>query len=120
MPARNMKKYEKLVLLLIVLVVMSKLGWLGRDLFIAWYFGTGEITPLQQKELEFIPQLLSTLLNVGSGIWLFVEARREKVNKWIWAFFGLVFSLTGVLLYYLVQIYTNLRDKVEEPDKVEI
>lgn len=115
-----MKRYDKLVLLLIVLVAMTKLGWLGRDLFIASYFGTGEITPLQQKELEFFSLLLPILLNVGAGIWLFVEVRREKANKWIWALFGLVFSLTGVLLYYLVRIYTSLRDKVEKPDKVEI
>ena len=91
--------------------IVAPLGWLGRELFIAIYFGTGEITPLQQKKLEFFSLLLPALLNVGTGIWLFVEVRKEKANKWIWALFGLVFSLTGVLLYYLVRIYTSLRDK---------
>jgi uncharacterized BrkB/YihY/UPF0761 family membrane protein len=106
-----MKRYDKLVLLIVALVLMSKLGAIGSDFMFSQTYGVGPIPMETKKTWEFISFLLSNLINFGVGIWLYIEARREKINRWVWAIFGVIFGLMGLVIYYLIRINTKIPEK---------
>ena len=108
-----MKKYEKLILLILGLFLLSRISILFRDLFVAYYFDTGELTIVEKKNLEAVTFIITSLVNIGCGVWLFIESGRNELNKWIWSIFGLLFGLIGIAIYYLVAIYIELAKRKE-------
>jgi hypothetical protein len=106
-----MKRYDKLVLVIVALVLISKFGAIGRDFIVAQIYGVGPIPMETKKTWEFISFLLSNLINFGVGIWLYIEVQREKLNRWVWAIFGVIFGLMGLAIYYLIRINTKIPEK---------
>jgi len=104
-----MTRQEKLVLLLVVFVLLGKFGMLGRDIVFARLYGGSEV-PFQDREYwELLAYLLGSAVNIGSAIWLFIEAKAVGLKAVLWAIFGLVFGLMGVALFYLIQLYVPRR-----------
>ncbi len=108
-----MKKYEKLILLIIGMFLLTRIGILLRDIMTVYYFGAEELTYLDSKILGTITSIITSLVNVGCGVWLFVESGRNKLTKWIWSIFGLLFGLFGIAIYYLVAIYNEFNKRQE-------
>jgi hypothetical protein len=104
-----MNRYEKLILVVVALLLISKLGAFGRDILLAQTYGAGPIPYEVKRNWEIISFLMASALNLGVGAWLYLEAVKEKQNRWIWATFGLFFGIMGLTIFYLVQIFTELR-----------
>jgi len=112
-----MKKIDKLALTAIVLIIISRIAAIFSKAILTLLYGeTGmNITLLQSASAAVtIPFIL--LINIGLGIWLYIEAKKDKSTPWVWCLFGLLFGLTGVAVFYLVRIYNLLkRNNDSEP-----
>lgn len=57
------------------------------------------------NELALVPIwawiILITILTV-QGIWIFNDASKRNMNKWLWGFFGLLNSPTNLIIYLIV------------------
>ena len=100
-----MNRQEQLVLLLIALVLVGKFGMLGRDMIFARLYGNSGAAVQGYEYWELVSYLLASVVNLGSAIWLLVEAKAADLRAFLWAVFGLVFGLLGVALFYLIQLY---------------
>lgn len=102
-----MTKYEKLILLMVALLLIGKVGAISVDIYIAHTYGAnippGDVVVYAKN----IRLFLATLVSIGCAIWLFSEAKSQKLKAWVWALFGLVFSLMAIVIFYLVQIYSK-------------
>jgi hypothetical protein len=101
-----MTRQEKLVLLLLALVVLSRLAGFGRDLYLASAYGA-PIPPDVKLYWENASLFIAGLVNVGAAVWLYVEAKAIALKAWVWSLFGLAFGLIGIILFYAIQIFSK-------------
>lgn len=106
-----MKRYTKFVGLLLALFLIGRIGALIGDLKMLERYGA-EIPYEVGKVWDGVRLVLFRLSSAGVAIWLFVEARRDDANRWVWALAGLIFGLIALILYYVISI--ALRHKHEE------
>ena len=107
-----MKRYEKFVLLLAALLILSKITSLVGDIYLARTYGPSELIPYHIEETwRSISILMIALVNAGAAVWLIAESARQTANRWIWGLFGLLFGLIGVIVFYVVLIYRTNRDE---------
>lgn len=106
----SLSRQEKLILLLVALVIATRYGYFLRDIAIARIYGPVELAPAQQHQWELVTFLIRGLLNVGAAVWIYLEAQLAKRTAWVWALLGIFFGLTGLLLYYLVDLSLAHRD----------
>ena len=104
-----MTRHEKLILLIVGLLVLTKLGVLAREIYIADHYGSLGLPPHDKQFWKDISILWAGLVNIGAAIWLLVEARAAALRSWVWALFGLCFGLIGVAVFYLIQLYVRNR-----------
>ncbi len=110
-----MKRYEKYVLLLAALLILSRITPLVRDIYLARAYGPPEMIPYMIAETwRSISILMVALVNAGAAVWLIAESARQDANRWIWGLFGLLFGLIGVIVFYVVLIYRTVRDEKVE------
>ena len=57
----------------------------------------------------YVDAVRRVLVGVVCGIWLFVEAKRERETAWVWCLVGLVGSAIGIVLFYAYMIWQNTR-----------
>ena len=107
-----MKKLDKLALVALVLIIVSRIAAVFSKALLTLLYGeTGmKITILQSASAAVtIPFIL--LINIGLGIWLYVEAKKDESTPWVWCLFGFMFGLTGVAVFYLIRIYNLLKEQ---------
>ena len=51
---------------------------------------------------------VSLSVHIAIAIWLYRVAKREGDAPWVWALFGLIFSVSGAVLFYAVRIYEKM------------
>ena len=100
-----MKRQEKLILLIVALLVLSKLGLLAKQQYLAFHYGASTLPVDVRLFWIDVSRVLKLFVNVGAAIWLIVEARAAAFKTWIWALFGLFLGLLGVALFYLIQLF---------------
>ena len=104
-----MKRIEKLAIALVI-------AWIIQAITLPAIF---TVLP---KQIISNPNISTYLLSYGAmllrsavallcGVWLFYEAKEEQQNKWIWCFFGLVFQLNAVMIFYAYVIVHLLKAK---------
>ena len=107
------KNLERLVLVALVLWVASFVAD-PAILFIATKLG-GHKAAMPLTAMDVMPitikAIIGELVRIGVGIWLFMQAKRDGNSRYLWALFGLVFSLTAVVLYLLVQLLDEIRQR---------
>ena len=103
-----MNKYEKWILFVIALVLLGRFGGLARDIYIARTYGA-IIPPDVEQYWAQISIVFGGLLNIGSAIWLYIEARSLSLKAWVWSLLGLFFGLIGLILFYAIQIFLGNR-----------
>ena len=110
-----MKRYEKYVLLLAALLILSKITLFAGDIYLARTYGPSEQIPyLIAETWRSISILMIALVNVGAAVWLIAESARQTANRWVWGLFGFLFGLIGVIVFYIVLIYRTNRDEKAE------
>jgi len=103
-------KYEKLILLLIVLILLGRFAGFFRDVYLANTYGTGTIPFHIEKFWSQISIVFASAVNIGAAIWIYIETKGTELKPWIWALLGLFFGIMGLALFYLIQLF---RIKVE-------
>lgn len=106
-----MTRHEKLVLFLVIILVVMKLGLFGRDLAIARIYGALGPSDYEKLLWQQYSLLWGALVNIASGVWLFIEARAAALKAWVWALLGLCFGLLGVVLFYVIQTYGHRNER---------
>lgn len=102
-----MKKLELSALFLIILLILINfLSFFGNSL-IARLYGPQFIanTNFQLKLITSVRSILTTIVNLVVGIWLFIQARQSKGTPWIWLLFGMVYGLIAAVLFFLLKIH---------------
>jgi hypothetical protein len=56
-----------------------------------------------------IKTAIASLVQIGVGIWLFKQAKRDGNSPFVWGLFGFVFSITAVVLYLLTELLKEMR-----------
>ena len=102
-----MTRQEKLILLVVTLLVLTRIGDIAREMLIAMVYGASGPTPVDKHLWVAASNVWNGLVNVGAAVWLFVEARTAALKSWVWSLFGLCFGILGVVLFYLVLLYTK-------------
>ena len=106
-----MKKLEWLAIVVIVLLISSKfLSFFGTSLISRLYGPeyAGVLTT-NIKLIVTIRSLISIMVNLAIGIWLFIQARQSNNVPWIWLLFGLIYGLIAAVLFYILRIYESQR-----------
>ncbi|HYM35206.1 MAG TPA: hypothetical protein VET48_07385, partial [Steroidobacteraceae bacterium] len=107
-----MTRQEKMILTLVILVVVTRIAALGEDMLVARIYGTSNLALEQRENWQLLRFAISSLVNVGAAIWIYVEARALMLKAWIWALLGLFFALTGVIVFYAAQLYLDRLQRV--------
>jgi len=115
MPAKrggHEKRLEKLAVIAVVLWLASLI--LEPVLMIAAMRMSSHATAAALSMIDVMPisvkNLVAVAVHIAVSIWLFRQAKRDGNRPWIWALFGLVFSVTAVVLYLLSEIILQLRE----------
>ena len=83
-------------------------------------FGTQAWLPYLSLEKGYSPKMISITnslarlfgalpISVVCGLWLRSAAREERRSPTTWFFFGFIFTVVGVALFYATAIYSRLR-----------
>jgi len=102
-----MTRQEKLILLIVSMLLLGRLGLFAKEVIIASHYGVFGPPPVDTQLWKSAYFLLSGLLNLGATVWLFVESKAAGLRAWVWSLLGLFFGLSGIALFYLVQIYNS-------------
>lgn len=92
-----MRNYDRLALIAVILLVAARITSVLSDVVIAHVYPTevGHISNLARiAALSTMPLLVA--VNLGIGIWLFRESRKDGGAPWIWLLFGFLFQLVAV------------------------
>ena len=118
-------KVEKLALILLILFAVS----IGISFFTKvfwWFFAPGFTESqvftafnLHTKLFSAIYSAFGILINIGCAIWLYITAKSNDVNRWLWTFLGLFAGIFAVILWFLwqIQIYLQRQDRPSEHQK---
>jgi len=114
-----MKKGEKLAIVCVVIYCLSKVIWGMRE-----YLTTTLILKLDWPSnliwlLYFPTAIVGIAINIAIAIWLYRVSKRENSAPWVWAMFGFLFGILGVILFYTLKIYETLKKKDIREPKVE-
>ena len=110
-----MKRYEKFILIYIGAVILSRIIIFVLDA----YFTRSEISDseaLDYPVLHVMRTILPSISNLVIAVWLYLETSRRVGGRCMWAAFGLMTGLLGVCVFYVLQIWENLRNSEESPD----
>lgn len=102
-----MKNIEKMVIVLSGLWLITQINnylfnivslhFLGPRIFYL-------INGLDNLLMRISQSILPALVQIGIGIWLFQQARRDERSRWVWGLFGLTFGINAAILYFLMQL----------------
>ena len=91
---------DKIAFLIIILFALS-IGATFTTRILELFYPNAQVVSLmnyQIKLLSFTYFLFTILINIGSAIWLYLEARNTQNSKWLWSTLGLFAGLFGVIL----------------------
>ena len=110
-----MKKYEKI---LIILVIAWFIGNLMTPLFLsATSHAMSSSSTMGQKTyyhaLSVVYGYVHMLPQFLIAIWMFIDAKKKNLNKWIWGVAGLGLGINAAVLYVALQILEAILQKNE-------
>ena len=108
-----MKKIEILAIIVIALWVLTLMPNPLLTVVMARLYGPHELEAITwaQKGMIGARSILTLLVQIGIGIWLFIQAKRDKAKSWIWLLFGLSFGVSAAILYFLMQLVEEMKFK---------
>ena len=109
----DMKKIEKIAIILIVLWVLTLASNPVITIIMGRLYSPQEFVNItfMQKGLLAARTILGLLVQIGIAVWLFMQAKRDKAARWVWALFGLTFGISAAILYFLLQLIEEMKLK---------
>jgi hypothetical protein len=115
------KRLEKLAIIAMALWVASLV--LDPVLFAIAVALGGTESAMGMSMLDVMPisikDVVASLVEIGVGIWLFKQAKRDGNSPFVWALFGFVFSITAVVLYLLCELLKELKERRPDNNQVD-
>ena len=62
--------------------------------------------------LTFIIPIFERFENVVVAVWLYFVVRKNGDNSFLWAIFGIVSGLMAIVIYYIVKIYLQQKQRL--------
>ena len=108
-----MKRFEKFAIVLIVLWILTVIPNPLISIVLARISGPVQFENMNatQVSLVFARGVLTVIVQIAVGIWLFGTAKRDKFSPWVWSLFGFLFGITAIVLYYVMQLAEELKVK---------
>ena len=108
-----MKKIEKYLVIISVVSLLQAFTWPAVTQYLKSEVLSGSQNAVINvaSALGWIAVIVYLVTHIVCGIWLFVEARAEKMRTWVWFLFGLTFQLSAVTLFYIYLLFTSARQK---------
>lgn len=102
--------FEKTSKLLIVIFIITILGNYLFSNTLSAFLSLGDIWQykIHLHILSITQAVLSLLINIVIGIWVY---KKTPSNKWSWMLLAFVFGINAVILFYLNQLLTELHIK---------
>ena len=106
-----MKKIERVALVMIVLWFITLVSNPLIPMLTVRLYGPREYADMQlsMSTIMFVRLAFSSLVQMGVGVWLFIQAKRDEKTPWIWCLFGLTFGIVAAVLYFLIQIVEDMK-----------
>lgn len=107
-----MKKYQPWAIALCAAYLLSSFPNPLYNIILARYYGAsvfGQMA-LHGQIVVAARAILNLLVSVIVAVWLFRLAKRDGAACWVWAMFGLFFSVLAAVLYFALQVYERLRN----------
>ena len=103
-----MKKYEVVAIVLSILVIISTISTPLYTVVLSRLYGTTMVSSLSihQHGIVTLQRLVRLLVNIAVAVWLAVQAKRDRCSAPIWCLFGLLFSVVGAILYFVLREQT--------------
>ena len=110
------KRFEKIAIILLILWVLTLIPNPLLNIIAGRLYAHEEYMAfrLLSSSLVSIQALLGLAVQIGVGVWLFTEAKKENDTAWLWLVLGLVFGLIAAVLYFLMKIYDELKSRPVE------
>ena len=109
----TMKKYEKLLIILAVAWAIGRLT--SPPMYIALAKARLSSTPISQRTyydaMYFLYAYAGMLPQILITVWMFIDAKKRNLNRWIWGAVGLGLGVNGAVLYIALQILEAIRQK---------
>ena len=103
-----MKRIEKVIAILALLYIVQSVNvpslmWMlaGAD--------TKESLAHAAHIAGFVSAAMKGLIGIVCAIWLFMEAKREKLTPWVWCIFGCACRVEALVIFYLYIMYSQCR-----------
>ena len=116
-----MKRIDKLAIALIVAWIIQMVSTPCLLTFLAdrMHSDAYNSVTLMNTVMIYGSALLKSLTAILCGGWLYLEAKRERQNHWVWCFFGLAFGMNAVAIFYayaILQLLRTERKRISEPE----
>jgi len=111
-----MKKYEIAAAVLLVLYVLSIVCTPLYTTLLSKFYGGQYFATLRLHHLAivWVQALVKILVGIAIAVWLGCQAKKDGSSPIIWALFGLVFSVLGAILYFVLR---NQADRLTQQGK---
>ena len=107
-----MKKYQPWAILLAVAYLLSAFPNPLYNIILAQFYGASTFGQMavHAQLVVAVRAILHLLVSIVVAVWLFRLAKRDGAAPWVWAMFGLFFSVLAAVLYFALQVYERLRN----------
>jgi ABC-type transport system involved in multi-copper enzyme maturation permease subunit len=111
-----MKKYEIAAAVLVVLYVISIVCTPLYTTLLSKFYGAKYFSTMNfyQYATVWLQGFIRLLVQIAIAVWLARQAKKDGASPTIWALFGLLFSVLGTILYFVLR---NQADRLTQPGK---
>lgn len=116
----NIKVINRIALVLIVFWVLALLPN-PITIFIVSKFYRIQIEVFVQAHTAVI-NVINYLDKIVTGLWLFFQSRHTNSWRWVWVLLGLIYGISAVFLYFLIQLRQEqkLNNEIQGEEKLQL
>lgn len=111
-----MKKYEVAAVVLMVLYIITSVSNPLYSMLVARLYGPKVVSTLSfhKHAIVSVQMFLKLLVGIAIAVWLGYQAKKDDASPAIWALFGLLFSVLGAILYFVLRSQKDSSSDVSE------
>ena len=108
-----MKNLNIAIIILAIIWVISTFSNPITEIFIAQKLSFQEFSIYKNSVvyLTYIKSTVEILINILIGCWLYFNAKVNSRPKTIWFLLGLIFGFFSIILFFIIPIYNELKNK---------
>lgn len=108
-----MKKMEKIIAILALLYLAQSVCH-PSFLCMLSNSATKDAIASATRLLVMVTGALHFLIGSACAVWMFVEARQNRLSPWVWFAFGFAGRINAIIIFYVYAIYCSRRRESAE------